>query len=240
MVAISVLFAVSCVAPKGSQRISPNDLPALYNSAVADAAYPEKDEVYKGLVSISPDNKDLTWKTIKGEQYVLMVSWKSDRTYYVNDPKKGTYNTKKWPIWVTAAPQLLNRMKQEKAADVNLRLEQLLGLPPTNTYKWFVEFWVKPADLFRPCPDKEINDTQCDWCGYGDTTSAHAKWMNKTRADRYYACDLYKKYPWTQLGYTYDWNAGNKSHVGLSEFVIKPFREVVIEKIYATEDYLKQ
>lgn len=38
-----------------------------------------------------------------------------------------------------------------------MRLKQLLGLPPTATNSYFVKFWVRPNDLFRPCPDKEIN-----------------------------------------------------------------------------------
>lgn len=31
---------------------------------------------------------------------------------------------------------------------------------------------------------------------------------------------LYAKYPWMELGYTYDWNTENPTHVGMSEFVI--------------------
>jgi len=45
-----------------------------------------------------------------------------------------------------------------------------------------------------------------------------------------------KKYPWTRLGYTYDW--GNPCHeVGLSEFVIKKDAEVIVEDIETVEEY---
>ena len=29
-------------------------------------------------------------------------------------------------------------------------------------------------------------------------------------------------YPWTGMGWTYNWDAQSKSHIGVSEFVVKP------------------
>ncbi len=131
-------------------------------------------------------------------------------------------------------------MKAEKATNVNRRLIELLGLPPNATYSYFVEFWVKPSDLFRPCPDKEINDSQCDLCFPANTDKEHITWINENRISRYYECALYNQYPWSQLGYTFDWNAKNTSHVGLSEFVIAANKNIVVEAIYTTEEYLKK
>lgn len=37
----------------------------------------------------------------------------------------------------------------------------------------------------------------------------------------------------------YDWNPENKSHVGLSEFVIGANKKIVVKGIYKTDDYLK-
>lgn len=229
-----LVAAFGCVIPH-KPTVQLNKLNYLYNAAVADAAYPEESEVYKNLVAIDKSNPDLIWKTIDGEDHVLMLSWKSDKSYY---PASGPYNTKKWPIWVTAAPQLLNRMKAEKTKDVNLRLKQLLGLPPSGDYKYFIEFWVKPEDMFRPCVDDEITDKQCVSCGFGDTTTYHSTWINRTRVQRYYPCGLDNKYPWTQLGYTYDWNPKNRTHVGLSEFVIRAGRDIVVKQAYTTQEYL--
>ncbi len=43
-------------------------------------------------------------------------------------------------------------------------------------------------------------------------------------------------YPWTRLGYTYDW--GNpESEVGLSEFVIEAGATVKIHSVSGTADY---
>ena len=129
-------------------------------------------------------------------------------------------------------------MKSDKDTNIIRRLKQLLGLPPNAEYSHFVEFWVKPADLFRPCPDKEIIDKQCDVCFPENVDSSHIVWINKNRIDRYYQCELFNQYPWTQLGYTYDWNPGNKTHVGLSEFVIGEDKNIVVNAIYTNEEYL--
>lgn len=131
-------------------------------------------------------------------------------------------------------------MKNEKYKVADHRLIQLLGLPPNSVYRYFVEFWVKPEDLFRPCPDQEITDSRCDICFPANADSAHVAWINSNRISRYYQCELNHQYPWTQLGYTYDWNPKNKTHFGLSEFVIAAHRKIRVNAIYRTEDYLRQ
>ena len=45
---------------------------------------------------------------------------------------------------------------------------------------------------------------------------------------------------WTQLGYTYDWDADADSEVGLSEFVIRAGTEIVIDGVVHQNDYCKQ
>lgn len=219
---------------------------ALYQKAIQTAMYPTEKKVSNDLVAIRPSNSQLTWKTINGRQYVLMVSWKKNVSYYKNDIT-GFYNTGRFDIWVTAAPELLERMRKEAPKDTDLRLRQLLGLPPTAQYEYFVEFWVEPQHLYRPCPDPEITDQACAPCfnegpnprpdsGY----IAHKAWINALRSNSYYACDLYDQYPWTQLGYTYDWNPQNRRHIGLSEFVIAKNSPVIVHKTYTTAAYLGQ
>jgi hypothetical protein len=199
---------------------------------------PDSDKVFSNLVNIDKENKNLIWKSINNEDYILVVTWKQNISYYKSHLDSAFYNTSTYPIWVTTAPELLQRMKTEKYKDLNLRLKQLLGLPPNSVYSYFVEFWVKPSDLFRPCPDKEIYDNKCDLCFPSNTETEHIEWINKNRVDRYYQCDLFSKYPWTQLGYTYDWSPKNKFHIGLSEFVIGNNKNIIVEAIYTTEEYI--
>lgn len=207
----------------------------LYRAAMANSVYPDSSKIYTGLVQIDSCNRDLVRKNINGEEHILVCTWKQNVSFY---SKSEIFNTGGYPIWVTTAPELKKRFKSESVKDTNLRLIQLLGLPPGSKYSYFVEMWVRPQDLFRPCPDKEISDSKCDLCFPAGTDAEHVRWINENRISRYYQCDLYNQYPWGQLGYTYDWNPENKSHVGLSEFIIGVNKTVYINSIVTTGQYL--
>ncbi len=210
-----------------------------YQNAIANAMSPEPDKIVRNLIPITRSNSYLTWKNFDGEDYVLVVSWKGNDSIYRPYLDSAFFPTQKWPIWISASPELKMRMESETYADTNLRLLQLLGLPPNASYNYFIEFWVRPKDLFRPCPDAEITDQQCALCFPKSATQAHQDWINGNRISRYYNCELYDKYPWTQLGYTYDWDPANPRHVGLSEFVIGPNAFIKVNAIYTTQEYLR-
>lgn len=108
-------------------------------------------------------------------------------------------------------------MKSLKYDDADRRLKQLLGLPPNSEYGYFIEFWVKTSDLSRPCPDNEITDTECQVCFPKDVDQAYIDEFNQMRIDRYYPCELYKQYPWTELGYTFDWNEEERPNQSRSD-----------------------
>lgn len=234
---VLVLAFMACQTTNIADRTVKNDT-FLYQQSIQNSIYPEASKVSGKLVPVVKQNQNLIWKNIKGEDYILVVTWKQNITYYKQYLDSAFYNTGKYPIWITTAPELKHRMHQEKAKNTDRRLIQLLGLPPNSVYSYFVEFWVKPSDLFRPCPDKEITDTKCETCFPNQTDSEHISWINENRISRYYQCDLSQQYPWTQLGYTYDWNPKNKSHVGLSEFVIGANKKIVVKAIYTNEEYL--
>lgn len=234
---ISIFLISACShSYQKSQKTAPTTN-QVYRTAMEGAAYPEPSKICDSLFPINASNSKLTWKTINGEKYLLVVSLKGKVSFYKND-STGFFPTQGWHIWVTASPQLLDRVNALKPADVEMRLKQLLGLPPESKYPYVVEFWVRPQDLVRPCPDSDITDKSCDLCFPNKTDSSYIKWFNKTRVQRYYACGLENQYPWTQLGYTYDWNPSNTSHVGLSEYVIGLNKKIVVKKIYKLEEYL--
>ena len=222
-----LLLLVNCSVQNSNIR-------ETYRASVVDAMVPESSEIYQ-LTPINQNNKSLIWKMIDNEKYLLVTNWTDDVSDYQNESV-----TTSDDIWITVAPELTNRMRDEKFTLANLRLNQLLGLPPQSGCNYFIEFWVKPEDIFRPCPDDEIDDNQCNLCFPESTDSSHISWINNYRINSYYSCELYDKYPWTQLGYTYDWNPKNKSHFGLSEFVVKTNSNIIIKKIYTTEEYLNR
>jgi len=227
---LSIIFLFACNSTKNLTD------KYLYSESIKNSIYPDSSKIYTNLVQINNDNKKLIRKNINGEEYILVCTWKQNVSFYQKDT---LFNTGNYPIWVTTAPELKERIKLESPKDTTLRLIQLLGLPPGSQYSYFVEFWVKPSDLFRPCPDKEITDSKCDLCFPTGTDTEHIKWINENRISRYYQCDLYYQYPWGQLGYTYDWNLKNKSHVGLSEFIIGTNKTIFINRIVTTLEYLR-
>ena len=143
-----------------------------------------------------------------------------------------------------------------------MRLNQRLGLPPKGSvHDTFVEMWVDAADLFRPCPDPEINDREClvnltagavdrdgscPWSAavkqqvsgkFVSVSQDHLGWMCKNWASSYPPGAPRSGFPWTALGYTYDWAETSKSHVGDSEFVAPAGTSVVVQQAVATAQY---
>jgi len=235
---IVLLLSILAGSCRNVRNTPVSRVPQLYAQAIADAAYPTETKISTNLTIISKENKKLQWKTIEGEEHILVATWVSEQAvnYY---PASGAYNTKSFPIWVTAIPDLKERyeaLKISQSKDPVLRMKQLLGLPPAVNKTHFIEFWVKPQDIFRPCPDNEITDQSCGLCFPENTSEAHQKWINQLRLDSYYNCKG-DKYPWTQLGYTYDWHEGNKSHIGLSEFVIKQQSNIYVNRVVKTAEY---
>ena len=129
-------------------------------------------------------------------------------------------------------------VQQHRRGDVTLRLKQYLGLNADWTYDVFVEVWVDPGDLFRPCVDPETNDSSCD-LEFKDPQPTV-----KGIADyRRFFTSLYFAYfrlspgvPWTGLGYTYDWGNPGRPE-GASEFVISPGSGYEIHRVVTTADY---
>ena len=237
MIRIYSFFLVLVIVANACNTLHPARQEQYYRKAIENSMYANPQKTRK-LIEITKENPLLVWKTINQEDYVLMLTWKA-KNYY---PAEGLYNTDIFETWVTAVPELYNKMKHVKVQDQAMRLKQLLGLPPSAQNCIFIEFWVRPVDLFRPCPDKEITDQQCN-CSFSSkdsTDNDYIQWFNKGRIDRYYANGLYNQYPWTQLGYTYDWHPKNKSHTGVSEFVIGKNKNIYVHKSYTTEEYLKK
>jgi len=208
---------------------APVDVEALYQAALIDAEIAEESEIVDTLVAITDDNTDLIRDA---ENRVLMVTWTSYDGY---DTLVGQSTDLGVDVWTTVAPalEMFCQAGGLSANDLDLRLEQWLGLPPGDGNDRVVELWVTPADLFRPSPDPEITDSIAELSFPPDTPQAHIDWINELQAISY---DPDSGYPWTRLGYTYDWNP-DTSEVGPSEFVIAQGASVVVERVASTSEY---
>ncbi len=212
------------------------DLQAQYQQAIADASQADWSEVERDLIALVPSSAGLVWENDGETTRVLLVTWTGWSGY---NALAGATTTLTRDVWATAAPEVKNFISQSEltGAALTARLEQLIGLPPGNGATRFVEIWADPEDLFRPSADPEITDHEA-MPEYPRPASrvtispAHQQWISELTAASYGA----DGYPWTRLGYTYDW--GNPhSKRGASEFIIRHGAGVKIHSVTLTDQY---
>lgn len=225
-----------------------------YQAAVNDARTLTPAKISKDLVAITAgnDNLNLVWEGTPGASRVLMVCWTNGqyyRPYIGQDYTLDTFRN----LWVTAAPELSNWVSVHSAEVSVSRIEELLGLPQEYGQTDFVEMWVNLADLFRPGADPEITDHEAElalrdsvFAPYSAAATITEKvggvpvsytfpaWYTNRRATIY---DATPPFPWTALGYTYDY--GNPATtVGLSEFVIRGGATVTVKSVLTNAEFL--
>jgi hypothetical protein len=195
-----------------------------FKRAVEDAKVAEPSEISKNLTPIVKSNPKLEWRQPENKE-VLVVTWINDGFFQgVFKGKESVTHDKSLEMWVTVAPELKDRCKKFGRKDLKLRIEQLLGLPPDGNKTTFIEFWIDPQYLFRPAPDPEIVDQEVvldfPFSKYLMIAQEHVDWFNNLKGKSYGD----EGYPWTRLGYTYDWKHKPKElkkKIGLSEFVAR-------------------
>ncbi|MDD3050895.1 MAG: hypothetical protein PHR06_07070 [Candidatus Cloacimonetes bacterium] len=213
-----------------------NDYHFIYLDSVEDAETPETDDIIHTLAKITADNEALEWEGMPGNSRVLVTTNTRYGSSYI--PNIGQDMNLIWgDTWVflnyEAKRIISDRISSEK--HLLTRLKQLLGLPPSSENNYIVEMWINPENLRRPARDNEINDDTCQLEFPANADTTWINWFNHLLDIQYSD----NPYPWTQLGYTYDW--GNlESKVGLSEYIILQNSEVRIENVYTVEDYFQQ
>jgi len=206
----------------------------LYMQAVQQTRFPTRQMIDSNLFPLKPEDKN-----------VIVVTFKTPGIgLHFKNNAKGFYDTDTFEIWVTAQQELNHRIMGElnlkQGDDTILRLQQLLGLPPVIESRGFVVMSVPYDSLVRPCPDAETNDCNCDLGYTSKTDPAWVNWYNKQVFEkRFSSTDPLFDYPFTGLGYTYDWSPDNHNrHIGLSEYVIKKNTHVkVVRQFTSIADY---
>jgi hypothetical protein len=110
--------------------------------------------------------------------------------------------------------------------DPLLAMQQALGLPPEKRDAERVfTFDVRPTDMFRPCASSpDITTTRCsvDLPVQPIGTQADAEhFVLKQIMDSYRIGFKAPGYPFTAMGWSYDWNPESPTHQGVSEYVVK-------------------
>ncbi|HPO55460.1 MAG TPA: hypothetical protein PKY46_05625 [Ignavibacteriaceae bacterium] len=234
---ILILFFAGCEKESVVSPQPEKSLAELYKSAIIDAMVADSGEIVTTLTPVTPSNNKLSWKGTPPDQFVLVLIY----TKYPNSyPVEDTVVTWWDATWVTLCPELRDWHKDNGTTENNfiLRTEQLLGLPPAGGNEWMVEVWVKPQQLIRPAYDNEITDNTSGLFFPDSVSQEYVNWFNGNIVYSYFPAKNKNGYPWTRLGYTYDW--GNaKSEVGLSEYLIKKNSSVIVKSVQRISDYLK-
>ncbi|MCZ8048829.1 MAG: hypothetical protein GPI90_12085 [Microcystis aeruginosa K13-05] len=261
----STIFAFS-----GKMSTAQTTVSKAYEDALIDAADSLPDEVLDNLTAIVESNPKLIWEGQPGNSRVLVATFTGAIGY-----KSGQKIFPPSEIWVTVVPELKDFCTNYKNTGVdknqlNLRLKQLLGLPPNREYVKVAEIWVHPQYLKRPTLDTEINDRTIQPITNSIHTllfpqgvdSAYQAWFINQIKNRELNRNPSKNlerltnnnsqddpYPFTGLGYTYDWGIYPKTNLqtnaGLSEFVIflgtqtQVSIPIEVKQVLSTEEYCK-
>jgi hypothetical protein len=214
-VVLVLLVSPACAARSASV---PSADPA-YDAAVRDAAVFSASRMY-ALRAVP-----------RGVDTVDVVTW----TAYPDSYRQPTVTLGFGDVWATLDPEVRERCREFDAATRTERLDQLLGLPTSTQERMFVSLRVNVTDIFRPCPDPDVFTTSCTAQPASTGSTEHLAWMAR---QSFTAAQVPGGYPWTRLGYTYDWSPDAHHRYGASEYVIR--RNAVVQVIgvpQSTEEY---
>jgi hypothetical protein len=153
--------------------------------------------------------------------------------------------------WVTVVPEL-QTICRRFTADVTMQLRELLGLPPDHQIPKIVIMRVQSTEIFRPAPDptpwtlcpcgnpsgaacKFDSTIQCGNSFPKDVAPSHVQWFGSTALS---VRQVPGGFPWTHLGYTYNWRPGADRY-GASEYVVRKGATVTIVANTSPEAYCR-
>ena len=148
-------------------------------------------------------------------------------------------------IWVSGGTELKDKIAPWKGtqAGLKIRLREILGLRPETPDDYVVTLTVKGADVFRPTPNPITSTEWPDPSGKlppneyptipADAPAWYPAWFAGNALFSYRPAG----YPWTHIGYTYDWKPGLSDHYGVSEYIIEPGAVAVTWSVAKIADY---
>jgi len=232
------ILVLAFIARRTPQPYTPAE---SYQAAVRDAEQPNSAHTAPSLVTVSFGQK------------VTVVSWTqgkkvSDYKQNASAPKDT------WVTLVPNLKSFCQDYVKAHGPDstqLTERLEQRLGLPLHSGNDRFIELTVTPksiSEFFRPCSDPDPAKKTCEvarpcWEANVDGSTCLPRTSALLKGDlddpkkkqelenRYWSLNQYyrsfasqNQYPWTFLGYTFDWArneaADDLVRFGESEFVI--------------------
>lgn len=241
--ALFLLIALGTACKKDNTTTPAETMDQRYSIAIKDAMVADSSEITDTLWALTAANQHLQWKTVHGQQYVLMATFMRFPGSY---PAGDSINTTWGDGWLFIPSQMKSRLLPGFTAtsDTIMRISQLLGLPPVNSKSNtnIATIWVPTSRLFRPAGNPDITTSTASAVLANGLPDDYVTWFNNYIIYAYYhtlqsSTDFH--YPWTRMGYTYDWAPG-ASKVGLSEYVLKANTGCWVEQTSSAADFFKQ
>ncbi|MCE4547604.1 MULTISPECIES: hypothetical protein [unclassified Caballeronia] len=165
---------------------------------------------------------------------------------FSNRPPVDSQNKLAKPTWVSHPSELVSLCR--RSADSLLAVQQALGLPPyrsanemQNTRAYVLE--IRKADLFRPCVSS--TDTATSACEMSPS-AAKPRLQADIDDSQYVIEKLWTAhstgfseigYPFTGMGWTYNWNPLSRDHIGVSEYVGRKDASVNIKAVLTADEF---
>lgn len=221
---LALALALLCVSPAQAAGTTEE----LYIQAVEDAKTIEPEELLPLKTTLTRDDPYAQWDQ-QGDR-VLVCTWNNTPEDY---PDGTDVIVGEEPLWVFSGAEFAAWYADnaDGVEDWELRLCQLIGLPSDAGYTHFTTLWADPNDLLRPAFDPDV--TTSTMAGELTGEDWYRSWFEDNTAASYGA----DGYPWTRLGYTYDW-ADNGTEYGLTEFILPTGAEAAVERTVTTRAYL--
>ncbi len=219
---------------RGRPPLSPTEA-ALLQRAIADAAEATPEEEDSGLVALLPGDPRTSFRTTDGVARVLLAVWTGWDGYAEQVGQEVRLGRSQWSVIPSELRSFCRDLLLSGEAR-DRRLEQYLGLRPRAGKTHVALMWVAPKNVVRPCPDPEVTDRRCSATAEAEDVVIgqhhHRQWFEDLRK-RSYRED---GYPWTRLGYTYDWSPDTPER-GISEFLIPQGTAVRIASYSSTDEF---
>ncbi len=228
--ATALALAGCATAPEKAASTPPSDT-ALYVAAVERSAVYEEANVRP----LRPLAYPLTALTLTNNP-----SWA------VGQEGKTVTLTNSYGTWVTVEPEVKEICKGYQRSEVIQKLHYLLGLQPavpSDSNAKFVRVSIAPqkvgptGGVFRPCPDPDPTKTACANTINGP--QAFVSWFANQQVFSYRKGPDLKQtgYPWTRLGYTYNWDPQASDIRGAQEYIVPGGTQVKVIEIVSPEEY---
>jgi hypothetical protein len=243
--AAPLLLLAACApaaAPAGpSPHRAASSTDAIYARALANAAMYSPEHVLP-LFPIVPDSE--------GNVRVVTLT----TVNYPSGPQRLGHD-----LWVTAVPEVRDSCASWTEEELAMRLRQLLGLRPADSVSHFVEMTVPAAAMFRPtvdpsvttrwpCPEDQVPGGACGLQFPQGVAAEHVEWMARQMLSSWQTPNGFPAdtasgggrgslgYPWTRLGYTYNWHPGSPRY-GASEYLVRGGAEVRVDATHPIRAY---